>query len=72
MHMHQKLLAMLLSPMIFAASSALAQTPAPGASPAPGATPAVAGGLADYWWIILLVVLAAAAIWYFMKGRNRV
>ena len=72
--MRQSLLAMLVAPLLVLASSAMAQTTAPGASPGTPAAgaPGAAGGLGSYWWLILLVLLAAGAAWYFMKGRNRV
>ncbi|MBM1171980.1 hypothetical protein [Microvirga arabica] len=56
------------------ASSAWAQTPAPGpttGSPPAGDAGAAGGGIMDYWWVILLVVIIAAAIWYFSRGRSR-
>ncbi|MBM6593730.1 hypothetical protein [Microvirga pudoricolor] len=61
--MHQ--LAAFFSFLILFASSAFAQTPAPGAAPA-----TTTGGITGYWWIILLIVIIAAAIW-FLRGRNR-
>jgi hypothetical protein len=68
--MCQRLIAIIVAPLLVWVSSAIAQTTAPGTSPG---TPAPAGGgLADYWWVILLVLIAAAAAWYFMKGRNRI
>jgi LPXTG-motif cell wall-anchored protein len=47
------------------ASSALAQTTAPGTAPA-----TTTGGIMDYWWVVLLVVIILAAFWFF-RGRNR-
>lgn len=61
----------IISFIFLAASSAVAQTPAPTSPPAAdlGVT---GGGFMDYWWMILLVVIIAGAIWYFMRGRSRV
>jgi hypothetical protein len=61
-------LATLASALLFAASNALAQAPAPEA----GAGGGIADWLANWWWTILLVVLIVAAIWYFMGRRTRV
>jgi hypothetical protein len=58
------------------ASSAWAQTTAPGggaggagAGGTGGGGTGSGGGIRDYWWVILLV-LAAIAIWYFMRSRR--
>jgi hypothetical protein len=60
--MQNALFLKLTSFLMIAGSSALAQTPAPGA--------AQGGGLADYWWMILVLLVIAVAIWYFIKGRR--
>jgi hypothetical protein len=60
--------ATLASTLLLAASTALAQAPAPEAGTGGG----IADWLANWWWIILLVVLIAAAIWYYMGRRTRI
>ncbi len=70
--MRQPLLSTLAGFALFTASSALAQTTAPGTT-APGAGAIGESGTsrADWLWLIILVLLVAAAIWYFTKGRRR-
>jgi hypothetical protein len=62
-----KLLA-LSSFLVVSASSAWAQTPAPG--PAPTVDAGATGWIGTYWWMILLILIVLAAAWYFSR-RSR-
>ena len=52
--------------LMFAVSTAVAQT----ADPAAPAAPVTGGGIADWWWLIVVVILIVAVIWYFVRGRG--
>ena len=56
-----------LAPLIFSASTALAQA-GPPAEGAPAAGTTDSGVL---WWIAILAILAVVAFWYVAKSRNR-
>jgi hypothetical protein len=63
-------LAALATFVFLTASSAWAQTTAPGGTGAPAGGTGTGGGIGDYWWVILLILVVAVAIWYFTRNRS--